>query len=133
MGGGSKYQLIQTLSGVNIMSAYVDMILGIKPRISPSKQVNYCKMVYLYCSPGVFDHIEGLEELKLHGLIDNFFVYKTKGMKITGTETSGDRPGGYLVTAATAEELSSKIKYVDSYIKIIDIEGNDIMLHNLLL
>ena len=133
MGGGSKYQLIQTLSGVNIMSAYVDMILGIKPRISPSKQVNYCKMVYLYCSPGVFDHIEGLEELKLHGLIDNFFVYKTKGMKITGTETRGDRLGGYLVTAATAEELSSKIKYVDSYIKIIDIEGNDIMLHNLLL
>lgn len=133
MGGGSKYQLIQTLSGVNIMSAYVDMILGFTPQITPSKQVNYCKMVYLYCTPGVFNYIEGLEELKEMGYIDDFFIYKTAGMKINQAETSGDRPGGYLVTAATAEELSSKIKYVDSFIKIIDINGNDIMLHNLLL
>ena len=46
MGGGSKYKLIEVLSGVDIMSKYVDLILGGCPHVHPSKQVDYCKMVY---------------------------------------------------------------------------------------
>lgn len=132
MGGGSKYNLIRVLSGVNIMSKYVDLVLGSKPSVSPSKQVNYCKMVYMYCNPGVFDHIEGLEELKQQGVIDTYFEYKTKGMEITHAETSGDRPAGYLITSDTAEGLQEKLNYVDSHIKVVSDKGKDIMMHNLL-
>lgn len=132
MGGGSKYKLIEVLSGVNIMSKYVDRILGGHPSVEPSKQVNYCKMVYTYCTPGVIDHVEGLDEMKAKKVIDEYFLYKTKGMEITHSETSGDRPAGYLVTADTEEELCAKIKEVDNGIKIIDINGKDIMIHNLL-
>lgn len=131
MGGGSKYNLIKVLSGVNIMSKYVDRILGNFPKVTPSKQVNYCKMIYIYCNPGIFDHIEGLAELKNKGIVDSYFEYKTQGMEITKAETSGDRPAGYLVTANTSEELYGKIKYADSYIKVISDKGNDIMIHNL--
>lgn len=132
MGGGSKYNLIRVLSGVNIMSKYVDLVLGSKPSVSPSKLVNFCKMVYLYCNPGVFDHIEGLEELKQQGIIDSYFEYKTKGMEISHAETSGDRPAGYLITAETADALQEKLSYVDSHIKVVSDKGEDIMLHNLL-
>ena len=132
MGGGSKYNLIRVLSGVNIMSKYVDLVLGSKPSVSPSKLVNFCKMVYLYCNPGVFDHIEGLEELKQQGIIDSYFEYKTKGMEISHAETSGDRPAGYLITAETADALQEKLNYVDSHIKVVSDKGEDIMLHNLL-
>ena len=132
MGGGSKYNLIRVLSGVNIMSKYVDLVLGGKPSVSPSKLVNFCKMVYLYCNPGVFDHIEGLEELKQQGIIDSYFEYKTKGMEISHAETSGDRPAGYLITAETADALQEKLNYVDSHIKVVSDKGEDIMLHNLL-
>lgn len=132
MGGGSKYNLIQVLSGVNIMSRYVDLVLGNKPIVNPSKQVDFCKMVYLYCNPGIFDHVEGLEELKQQGIVDAYFEYKTKGMQITNSETSGDRPAGYLITAKTAEELENKLKYVDSHISIVSDMGQDIMIHNLL-
>lgn len=131
MGGGSKYNLIRVLSGVNIMSKYVDLVLGGKPSVSPSKLVNFCKMVYLYCNPGVFDHIEGLEELKQQGIIDSYFEYKTKGMEIRHAETSGDRPAGYLITAETADALQEKLNYVDSHIKVVSDKGEDIMLHNL--
>lgn len=131
MGGGSKYNLIRVLSGVNIMSKYVDLVLGGKPSVSPSKLVNFCKMVYLYCNPGVFDHIEGLEELKQQGIIDSYFEYKTKGMEISHAETSGDRPAGYLITAETADALQEKLNYVDSHIKVVSDKGEDIMLHNL--
>lgn len=132
MGGGSKYNLIQVLSGVNIMSRYVDLVLGNKPVVNPSKQVDFCKMVYLYCNPGVFDHVEGLEELKQQGIVDAYFEYKTRGMQITKSETSGDRPAGYLITAKTAKELENKLKYVDSHISIVSDMGQDIMIHNLL-
>ena len=132
MGGGSKYYLIRVLSGVNIMSKYVDLVLGGKPSVSPSKLVKFCKMVYLYCNPGVFDHIEGLEELKQQGIIDSYFEYKTKGMEISHAETSGDRPAGYLITAETADALQEKLNYVDSHIKVVSDKGEDIMLHNLL-
>lgn len=131
MGGGSKYKLIEVLSGVNIMSKYVDRILGEFPSVEPSKQVNHCKMVYTYCTPGIIDHIEGLDEMKNDKVIDEYFIYKTNGMEITHSETSGDRPLGYLVTADTAEELDSKIKMVDNHIKVVDIHGNDILIHNL--
>ncbi len=132
MGGGSKYNLIRVLSGVNIMKKYVDLVLGNKPSVEPSKQVNYCKMVYMYCNPGVFDHIEGLEELKQQGIVDTYFEYKTKGMEIAHAETSGDRPAGYLITADTAEALQEKLNYVDSHIKVISITGEDMMIHGLL-
>lgn len=131
MGGGSKYKLIEVLSGVNIMSKYVDRILGGFPSVNPTKQVNYCKMVYTYCTPGIIDHIEGLEDMKNEKVIDEYFIYKTNGMEITHSETSGDRPLGYLVTADTAEELDAKIKTVDNHIRVFDTNGKDILIHNL--
>ena len=132
MGGGSKYHLIKVLSGVDIMTKYVDRILGDFPSVSPSKQVEYSKMVYIYCTPGTLDRVAGLEELKQEGVIDSYFLYKTSGMQIHGSETSGDRPAGYLVTAKTAEELQSKLNYADSHIAVISDSGKDIMLHDLL-
>lgn len=132
MGGGSKYKLIEVLSGVNIMSKYVDRILGGYPEVKPSKQVGYCKMVYIYCNPGIYDHMEGLEMMKEEGMIDEYFLYKTKGMEIHKAETSGDRPSGYLCSASTADELSKKIKYIDSHIKVMSNMGADMMMHGLL-
>lgn len=133
MGGGSKYNLIKVLSGVDIMSKYVDLVLGDKPGVAPSKQIEYCKMVYIYCKPGILDHFEGFEQLKADGIIDTWFEYKTQGMEITQAETSGDRAAGYLITAKTAEELDAKLIYADSHISVISIMGDDIMQHGLVL
>ena len=132
MGGGSKYKLIEVLSGVDIMSKYVDLILGDCPHVDPSKQVDYCKMVYIYCYPGVYDHMEGLEQMKSEGVIDDFFLYKTKGMEIQKAETSGDRPAGYLCSAKTSDDLWKKIEYIDSQIRAISSTGEDLMIHGLL-
>lgn len=132
MGGGSKYKLIEVLSGVNIMSKYVDRILGSFPKVEPSKRVDFCKMVYIYCQPGIYDHMEGLDKMKEEGMIDEYFLYKTKGMEIHKAETSGDRPSGYLCSASTEDELKKKIKYVDSHIKAVSDVGEDLMIHGLL-
>lgn len=132
MGGGSKYKLIQVLSGVNIMSKYVDRVLGQYPELTPLKQVDYAQMVYVYCHPGIFEKIEGLESLKEDGIVDEFFIYKTKGMEIGAAETSGDRPAGYLCTGCSEKELREKVRKANKRIKVISTAGNDIMIHSLL-
>ncbi len=132
MGGGSKYKLIEVLSGVNIMSKYVDRILGGYPEVSPSKQVEYCRMVYIYCYPGVYDHMEGFDVMKGESMIDEYFLYKTKGMEICKAETSGDRTSGYLCSANNSNELQDKIDYIDSHIRAVSNMGEDIMIHGLL-
>lgn len=132
MGGGSKYKLIETLSGVNIMSAYVDLILGNRPIISPLRRVNYCRMIYIYCNPGIFKSVVGLEKMKQQKIVDDYFIYKTTGMEISSAETSGDRSAGYLITAETQEELINKYNYIDSHISVMSQSNEDIMLHNLL-
>lgn len=131
MGGGSKYKLIEVLSGVNIMSKYVDLILGCFPTVSPSKQVNYAVVNYIYCKPGVVKQVVGLDSLKDKSIIDGYFYYKTAGMQIDKAETSGDRVAGYLVTADTRDELYNKVHYADSHIEVLDINESDIMLHEL--
>lgn len=131
MGGGSKYKLIELLSGVNIMSKYVDRILGDYPSVTPTHQIRHCKLIYTYCKSGIIDHVEGFEELKTKGLIDEYFIYKAKGMEITHSETSGDRSAGYIVTADSEEELDAKIRDIDKHIKVIDVNGVDILIHNL--
>lgn len=132
MGGGSKYKLIQVLTGENIMKKYVDLVLGDKPTFNPHKQVEYCKMVYIYCNPGTLKRVEGLDKLKAEGIIDEYFLYKTAGMKIEKAETSSDRPAGYLVTAPTENELTEKIKNADSQIRVVSDDDVDIMIHNII-
>lgn len=131
MGGGSKYKLIECLSGVNIMRVYVDLILGNSPIVSPQKQVNYALMNYIYCNPGIFDRMANLDILKAAGVIDGCFLYKTPGMLIDKSETSGDRPAGFLITADNKEALDAKLILADSTLMVLDDAGNDIMKHGL--
>lgn len=131
MGGGSKYKLIQALSGVDIMKAYVDLILGDVPAVCPQKQVNYALMNYIYCIPGTLKKIVHLDSLYTENIIDAYFQYKTEGMQILKAETSGDRPGGFLITAETMEELKQKLENADNSIQVFDTLDNDIMIHRL--
>jgi len=60
MGGGSKYRLIEELSGVDIMDVYIDLALGKKPEAVPEKKTKHALMRYIYCVPGVIDSFVGL-------------------------------------------------------------------------
>ena len=131
MGGGSKYKLIEVLSGVNIMSSYVDLILGESPRMAPWEKVKYAVMNYIYCYPGIINSFEGFKNLLDNSFIEEYFLYKTEGMEITKAETSGDRAAGYLVVASTEQELQEKVSYIDSQLAILNNNGVDIMCHGL--
>lgn len=132
MGGGSKYRLIQEISGVDIMSGYVDLILGERPHIYPEQSRYQIRMLYIYSRPGIVKSIQGLDALKEQGTIKEVFFYKTLNSEIYKAETSSDRVLGLLVTAETPEDMQLKVNEINSTLAIIDQNGDDIMMHNLL-
>lgn len=132
MGGGSKYKLIEVLSGVNIMSEYVDLILGGTPDPIPEKKTSHALMFYVYCSPGTIEEFHNFDELKNGAVIQDYFLYKLPGATIDKVENSGDRAAGILITGQSEDEVMDKVKAANEKLQITDIDGNDIMLHNLI-
>ena len=132
MGGGSKYKLIQVLSGVDIMKAYVEMVMGEKPTVSPSKQYNNAIMNYVYCYPGMYESMEGLEGLKDNGVILDYFIYRSPHSLIEKSNTSSDRVAGFLVVGDNEIEVKNKLAIANRALKVLDSQGKDIMRHDLL-
>jgi phosphoribosylamine-glycine ligase len=131
MGGGSKYKLIEVLTGFNIMKAYVDLITGNETHVEHSKQYNYAHLNYCYVSEGIFNKLVGFNELMDKGIICDFFKYKVEGAFIDKAETSSDRVAGYLITSNTIDELITKENIANSSLKILSDSGEDIMRHEL--
>lgn len=132
-GGGVKYQLIKRVSGFDVIQAVVDLTLGKKPHVEVKPpETKFISNVFLYCKPGTFDRLEGFEELKQLGVITEYFLFKWKGAQMTGTSSSGDRIAGFTVQADTLEQLQENYNAAISRIKALDVDGNDILRHELL-
>lgn len=131
MGGGSKYHLIQVLSGVNIMEKYVEMVMGGKPVVCPEKKCGNAIMSYVYCKPGVFSKLIGFDELINSGYMHSYFTYRTAPSIIKKSDTSSDRVAGFLVIGNSEEDVLNKIAYINNNVAVLDEDGNDIMRHDL--
>lgn len=132
MGGGSKYRLIEQISGVNIMSKFVDLILGESPEFNPIVNTNFIRMIYIYCFNGVVSAINGLDGLIDNGTVVDFFQYKPIGAHIEKAETSSDRVLGLLVEAPSEKAMVDKVSKINGELSILNEVGQDIMMHNLL-
>lgn len=133
-GGGVKYQLIRRVSGFDVIRAVVDLTLGLKPHVEPAQpESKYISNEFIYCKEGVFDHLDGFEELKQQGILTEYFCFKWQGAKFDGSvENSGDRVGGFTIQADTLDQLLEKHNTAVRVLKVIDTEGKDMMRHDLL-
>ena len=131
MGGGSKFRSIETFSGVNIMNVYVNMVMGNKPHVEPTKLVNNASMSFVYCNPGKFVSLSGFDELVEKDIIKYYYTYKMPGTMVEKSNTSSDRVAGFMIVGNSAEEVKQKISYANSVLKVLDENGCDIMKHDL--
>ena len=131
-GGCVKYRMIELASGVNIIKATVDLFENKLPDIQPHQPSNYIANEFIYCNNGVFSHLEGFEECKDTGIIENYYPLKTKGMSLTGVNSSGDRIAAVTYVAGSYEDYVNKHNEFINKVKVIDTDGNDIMRHDLL-
>ena len=132
-GGGVKYRLIRQVSGFDVIKAAVDLTLGQAPHVQIQEPVaKYISNVFLYCHSGVFDRLEGFEDLKQEGVLEEYFLFKWKGAQMTGTSSSGDRIAGFTILGNSLEQLQEKYELASSRIQVLDPEGRDILRHDLL-
>lgn len=132
-GGGVKYLLIKHISGFDVIKSVVDLTMGIKPVCNVgSAKTKYLVNDFIYCKPGVYDHLVNFEELKHSGDMTDYYVFKWKGASFDSISNSGDRVAGYTVTADSLDELIRKHNAIRTLIRVEDVNGNDIMRHDLL-
>lgn len=132
-GGGAKYLLIKAATGFDPIKAVIDLTLGRPVTVEGiTPESKFVTNEFLYAYPGVFDHLEGFEQLKKDGIINEFWQFKWQGAEIKNAISSSDRVVSVTIHSDTYEELLEKHKKVASTVKIIDKDGNDMMRHDLL-
>lgn len=132
-GGNMKYLLIKRACGFDVIKAVIDLTLGEKPQVELLPPQNkYIVNDFIYCNPGVYDHLEGFEEMIEAGILSDYHAIRPTGMKLSGVSSSSDRIAGMTVQADTLEEFNRKHRIAVDSVKVIDVDGNDIMRHDLL-
>ncbi len=132
-GGNMKYLLIRRSCGFDVIKAVIDLTLGQKPVVEMAEPENkYIVNDFIYCEPGVFDRMEGFEEMLEQGIISDFCCLRPKGMVVRGVNSSSDRIAGFTVQADTLEEFNRKHRIAVESVKILDVDGKDIMRRDLL-
>lgn len=130
-GGGDKFRLIKQVSRFDVIKAVVDLTLGEKPHVIPYRLPENIVNEFIYTKPGVFDHLEGFEEMKRRGVISEYFQLKAKGTENNEVKSSGDRVAYYSIQAPTMEEVRQKDQLANETVIVADSDGKDIMRHDL--
>ena len=128
-GGGIKFRLIKKISGFDVIDAVIDLTLGNKPHFDkaavPPKK--YLVNEFIYCNSGVIDSFEGFESLKEDGIVTEYYLLKTKGVKLGEVSASSDRAACFTVEAESKDELMRLHKEAASRVKVLDADGNDLI------
>lgn len=131
IGGGAKHRTLKYKTGFNVLKANVESMLGGRPEIKTVYDNDFFSRNHVYAFPGTYSHVENVEKLIQDGIIVEYVPIKMKGSKIGEYFASRDRVGSFLVKAPTIEELEKKIRTAADTLRIIDIEGRDIMKHQM--
>ena len=127
VGGGLSYRMIKLIVGFDILNATVDSFLDHPVDINYKHPDSYFSTVIIYAQPGVFNSVVGYNELIEQKCIEEFFIFKTKGMVITSEMTSSNRVGAFLIKADSEQELLDKMRSAIDQLEIIDVAGRPIM------
>ena len=132
-GGNMKYLLIKRACGFDVIQAVIDLTVGRLPHVKLKAPENkYIVNDFIYCREGVFDHLEGFDELLAEGIISDYKLLRPKGFRAMGARSSSDRVAGFTVQADTLEAFNRKHRVAVERAKVIDANGNDIMRRDLL-
>lgn len=127
VGGGTSYRLIKLSTGFDILNATIDSYLNLSVELLFSHTGFHYSSNNIYALSGIFGFITGFHDLIEDKIIEEFYVYKTKGMSIGSDLASRDRIGAYIVKGNSKKEISEKIKIATDRLEVYDINGKPIM------
>jgi biotin carboxylase len=131
IGGGSKHHLLRHVTGLDVIEIYVNTLFGTVPpprAVLPSESF---ALNYVYTRPGRYSALRNWEELRIAGVVADYFTYKVPGTEIRAASTSSDRVGSFLVRAPDPRVLARRIAESDLELAVLDENGSDMMIHGL--
>ncbi len=133
IGGGLSYRIIELSMGFDLIDAMVGAYFGASVDLSVIKNCDVFLIQNIYAAPGTLGEITGDDALLESSVIDEIYRYKTPGMTIGSTLSSGDRVGSIIVRAKTLAEALEKNEKAVSNLSVLDESGRDIMRHDICL
>ncbi len=127
IGGGLGSRAMYLQTGFDIIDATVNSYLGVKSSMKFKLADGFLCAHHIYAKPGVFGEVINHKKLIERGLIEEFYIHKSKGDLIGGAFSSSDRPASFITRAPDYDLLISKIDYVFDNLLVCDIGGNSIM------
>lgn len=131
-GGCAKYKMIELASGIDIIKYTVDCFENKSINIAPHLINGIVVNEFIYCKEGVFDHLENFDKCVEDNMLYSYDLLKTKGSKTSSACSSGDRIAAITYLAESKKDYICKHNKVIDLIKVIDNNGEDIMMHELL-
>ena len=124
IGGGLSYSILKDFGSYDAVEYAIDSYLGKEleavPHIPNDK---FLSSILVYVRRGVFDHLEGFENLISTGMIDRGFLMKTQGDFIDEDLRSSNRVAAFIVTEKDYHSLQSKARQAFSSIEAFDLDG----------
>lgn len=127
MGGGLCYRTMQLNAEFEMLDASINSYLGEETVVNPKREDKYFLIHQVHGKDGIFDHLEGYEELIKEGIIKEIFPMKTKGMEISNEKSSSSRTAMLLIEGKDSDEFLRKLDEAMPRLEIRDIDGKPLM------
>ena len=111
-------ELTHLSSGIDMVAATIDVVLGVKPNLNPIEDKHGVAIRYFTPKPGVVKVIENGAALKNENVFDAE-IYVKPGDAVKEVKSSLDRSGHVIVTAATAKDAITIAERLIEEVKII--------------
>ena len=113
-------ELTHLSSGIDMVAATINVVLGIKPNLKPTEDRHGVCIRYFTPKPGTLQVIDGIEVLKDSHVYDAE-IYHQVGDMIPEVKSSLDRSGHVIVTDETAEMAISRAERIINDVKIVTV------------
>lgn len=111
-------ELTHLSSGIDMVAATIDVVLGVKPNLNPVEDKHGVAIRYFTPKPGVVKEIENEGALKRSDVYDAE-IYVQAGDEVREVKSSLDRSGHVIVTAPTAKEAITIAERLIEEVKIV--------------
>jgi len=133
MGGGTCFFLMESNAKYDMLNSAIDSYLHLDNQRRPSREEKVMLIYQVQAHECIFDHVDGVEELKQQGVITEFFLQKTQGMHVSNEKASSSRIAAIVVAGDTKEKCYEKLNKAVSTITVYDNEGKDVTDRSLVL
>ncbi len=111
-------ELTHLSSGIDMVAATIDVVLGVKPNLNPVEEKQGVAIRYFTPKPGkvvAIEHTELLDRLDVY----DAEIYVKPGDEVKEVKSSLDRSGHVIVTAHSAKEAITAAESLTEQVKII--------------